>query len=207
MMKKLTPAVLLATAVVFCGASLFAQADAKKKQKAPPIPGAGTGGNTQHDTTGAVIDGNRVTVVYGRPTMKHPRTGEERKIWGGLVPWGQVWRTGADEATLLITQRPIEIAGKTIPAGAHTLWTLPNEDGTAKLIINKQIGQWGLDRANPKSVYDESNDVARVDLKKTSLDTPVDKFTMAVERNPDGGGVIKMMWADTQYFVPFTVKK
>src|ERR1035438_9154870 len=57
-----------------------------------------------HETTGAVIDGCRVTVVYGRPYTKDPHSGEARKIWGGLVPYGKVWRTGADEATLLITQ-------------------------------------------------------------------------------------------------------
>src|SRR5271156_6227143 len=87
-----------------------------------------------HETTGAVVDGNRVTVVYGRPYTKDPKSGEIRKIWGGLVPYGSVWRTGADEATLLITQKPILIGGTTVPAGAYTLFTLPNEDGTAKLI-------------------------------------------------------------------------
>src|SRR4051812_20466704 len=84
-----------------------------------------------HETTGAVIDGNRVTVVYGRPYTKDPKSGEPRKIWGGLVPFGKIWRTGADEATLLITQKPIAFGETTIPAGAYTLWTLPNEDGSA----------------------------------------------------------------------------
>jgi hypothetical protein len=155
-----------------------------------------------HETTGAVIDGNRVTIVYGRPYTKNPRSGETRKIWGSLVPYGKVWRTGADEATLLIIQKPIEIGGKEIPAGAYTLFTLPEEDG-AKLIINKQIGQWGI---GPGS-YDESQDVARVDMKKQTLDNPVDQFTMAVQRNPSGGGLLTMKWENTEYSVPFTVKK
>src|ERR1035438_9568489 len=115
-----------------------------------------------HDTISAVIDGNRVTIVYGRPYTKDPKSGEARKIWGTLVPYGKVWRTGSDEATLLITQKPIAFGGTTIPAGAFTLWTLPNEDGTAKLIVNKQIGQWGVGRGS----YDEKMDIARVDLKK-----------------------------------------
>lgn len=155
-----------------------------------------------HETTGAVIDGNRVTIVYGRPYTKNPRSGETRKIWGSLVPYGKVWRTGADEATLLITQKPIEIGGKEIPAGAYTLFTLPEENG-AKLIINKQIGQWGI---GPGS-YDESQDVARVDMKKQTLDNPVDQFTMAVQRNSSGGGLLTMKWENTEYSVPFTVKK
>ena len=148
-----------------------------------------------HETVSAVSDGNRVTLVYGRPYTKDPKTGEPRKIWGGLVPYGKVWRTGADEATLLITQKPIVMGGTTIPAGAYTLFTLPAEDGSAKLIINKQLGQWGLQ-------YDESQDLARIDLKKETLDKPVDQFTMSV-RN----GELKMMWDNMQYSVPFTVQK
>lgn len=64
-----------------------------------------------HETVSKVIDGNRVTIVYGRPYTKDPTTGQIRKIWGELVPYGEVWRTGADEATLMITQKPIMIGG------------------------------------------------------------------------------------------------
>ncbi|HXS68843.1 MAG TPA: DUF2911 domain-containing protein [Candidatus Polarisedimenticolia bacterium] len=152
-----------------------------------------TGGHSPHETTSRVVDGSRITITYGRPYMKG------RQIWGGLVPYGKVWRTGADEATTLTTQKPIVIGGTTIPAGAYTLFTLPNEDGSAKLIINKQIGQWGI---GPGS-YDEKQDVARVDLKKETLDTPVEEFTMAVTRD----GQLKMSWDKTQYSVSFTVQK
>jgi hypothetical protein len=142
-------------------------------------------------------------IVYGRPYTKDPTTGQNRKIWGELVPYGEVWRTGADEATLLITQKPIMLGGSTIPAGAYTLRTLPNEDGTAKLIINKQIGQWGI---GPGS-YDETQDVARIDLQKAALDAPVDQFTMAISKNPAAGGDLEMMWESTAFAVPFTVQK
>jgi hypothetical protein len=153
-----------------------------------------------HETISSVIDGNRVTLVYGRPYTKNPRTGEERKIWGTLVPFGKVWRTGADEATLLITQKPLVIGETQVPAGAYTLFTLPQEDGSAKLIINKQLGQWGLQ-------YDAQQDLARVDLKKDALEKPVDQFTMALEKNPAGGGVLKLSWENIQYSLAFTVKK
>jgi hypothetical protein len=156
-----------------------------------------------HETVGTVIDGCRVTVTYGRPYTKDPRSGEVRKIWGGLVPYGKVWRTGADEATTLITQKPLVFGDKTVPAGAYTLWTLPAEDGSAKLIINKQIGQWG---AGP-GIYDEQNDAARVDLKKEALDKPLDQFAIGVAKDPAGGGVLKLMWEDTQYVANFTVQK
>ncbi len=96
-----------------------------------------------HETISSVINGNRITIVYGRPYTKNPRTGEMRKIWGGLVPYGEPWRMGADEATLLITQQPIEMGGKTIPAGAYTLYMLPKEDGASQLAISTHIGGLG----------------------------------------------------------------
>jgi hypothetical protein len=179
--------ILALGAIIACASSLMAQ----QKRISP------------HETVSKVIDGNRVTVVYGRPYTKDPTTGQNRKIWGELVPYGEVWRTGADEATLLITQKPITIGETTIPAGAYTLRTLPNEDGTAKLIINKQIGQWGI---GPGS-YDQEQDLARVDLVKEVLDTPVDQFTIAVAKNPSGGGVLKMMWESTAFSTPFTAQK
>jgi hypothetical protein len=159
-----------------------------------------TGGNSPHETTSGVIDGNRVTITYGRPYTKHPKTGELRKIWGGLVPYGQPWRMGADEATLLITQKPIEIGGTEVPAGAYTLYMIPEESGAAKLAISKKIGQWGVP-------VDTNSDLTRVDLSKTSTTSPVDQYTMAVQKNPSGGGLIKMSWENTEYSVPFTVKK
>ncbi len=156
-----------------------------------------------HETVGSVIDGSRVTITYGRPYTKAPKSGEVRKIWGELVPFGKVWRTGADEATTLITQKALVFGETTVPAGAYTLWTLPAEDGSAKLIINKQIGQWG---AGP-GIYDEKNDVARIDLKKDALEKSVDQFTMSVGKGSDGGGVIKLSWENIQYSTAFTVQK
>ena len=153
------------------------------------------------DATGAVIDGNRATVYYSRPYTKDSKTGAMRKIWGGLVPFGKVWRMGANEATMLVTQQPLDVGGVTIPAGASTLFLLPQQDGTAKLIVNKQVGQWG-------SQYDEKQDVARIDVKSAPLEKSVDQFTMSLAKNPDAaGGMLKMMWENMQYSVPFMVKK
>lgn len=214
MMKKFLTRSYFAAATLACAVSLLAQPADKKepapqpKKKASPLPGAGTGGNTPHATTGAVIDGNRVTLVYGQPFKKHPRTGEVRQVWGGLVPTGKMWRTGADEATLLITQQPLEVGGVTVPAGAYTLWTLLAEDGSAKLAINKQIGQWGASgNADFKTIYDQANDVVRVDLKREALEPALEQFNMAVERNPAGGGLIRLKWDDRQYSAAFKVKK
>jgi len=153
-----------------------------------------------HETISAVIDGNRVTVTYGRPYTRNPRTGEVRKIWGGLVPYGKPWRMGADEATLLVTQGPIELGGKTIPAGSYTLYMMPEESGASQLAISTRIGQWGIP-------VDTTHDLARVDLTKEALDKPVDQFTMAIAKNSAGGGVLMLMWESTQFSVPFTVQK
>ena len=153
-----------------------------------------------HETISTVIDGDRVTIVYGRPYSKDPKGTDVRKIWGTLVPFGKVWRTGADEATLFITEQPLVIGGTTVPAGAHTLFTLPSETGPTKLIINKQVGQWG-------ETYDEKQDLARIDLKKDAPEASVDQFTMAIDKNSAGGGYIRMLWEKTQFAVAFTVKK
>src|SRR5829696_6916929 len=98
-MKKLT--LFVVTAAMLVGVlPLHAQ---------PSKRAASTGGNSPHETTSALIDGCRVTLTYGRPFTKDPKTGEPRKIWGTLVPWDKAWRTGADEATVLMTQKPLVI--------------------------------------------------------------------------------------------------
>src|SRR3954469_1200237 len=153
-----------------------------------------------HETITADIDGASVTIVYGRPYTKDPKSGAPRKVWGGVVPYAKVWRTGADEATLLTTTQPLDIGGTSVPAGTYSLYTQPEENGSAKLIINKQTGQWG-------TKYDEKQDLARVDLKKDSADKAVDQFTMAIDKNPAGGGTLKLTWENTQYSVALKGKK
>ena len=153
-----------------------------------------------HETLSAVIDGNRVTITYGRPYAVKPGTTEDRKIWGGLVPYDKPWRMGADEATTLITQKPIELGGKTIPAGTYTLYMVPSETGVSKLAISTGLGGWGIP-------VDTKHDLAQVELTKTALDKPVDQFTMGVEKNPAGGGLLKLSWEGAQFSVAFTAPK
>jgi hypothetical protein len=188
-MKRLTPFVVAAAVLLNIVSS---QAQQQKRA-------ASTGGVSPHETTSAVIDGCRVTITYGRPYTKDPKTGEPRKIWGGLVPWDKAWRTGADEATLLITQKPIVFGDTVVPAGAYTLYTVPSESGASKLAITKGLGAWGVP-------VDEKTLEVRVDLKKEPAEKQTDQFTMAVAKNPSGGGLIKLMWEDTQFTVSFTVR-
>jgi hypothetical protein len=151
-----------------------------------------------HETVTANVAGNNIKVVYGRPYTKDPKSGEKRTVWGGLVPYGKVWRMGADEATLFTTEKDIKMGDTTIPAGTYSLYMLPQEDG-ARLIINKQTGQWG-------TKYDEAQDLARVPLKKEALREPVDQLTIAIT-DTDAGGVLKIMWEDAQYSVGFKAWK
>ena len=189
---------LLLTALVLSSSPLLAQSKRA----------ASTGGNSPHETTSAVIGdrrtGCRVTLTYGRPFTKDPKSGEARKIYGtaeekALVPYGKAWRMGADEATLLITQQPLKIGETTVPAGAYTLYLVPAADGPSKLALSTRIGQWGVP-------VDEAHDLARVDLKKETLEKPVDQFTIMIGKD-ETGGVIKLMWENTQFSVPFTVSK
>lgn len=169
-----------------------------------PLPAARTR-ISPHETVSTVIGdrrtGNRITITYGRPHTNDPKSGEPRKIWGGLVKWDKADRLGADEATLLLTQQPLVIGETTVPAGAYTLYIVPSENGAAKLAFSTALGKWGIP-------VDETKDVARFDLTKAPIEKSVDQLTIAVDNDPDtGGGVIKIQWETTQFSLPFTVKK
>jgi hypothetical protein len=197
-MRKITPLLLLAALLV----SSVSAAD----QPAMPAPKvASSGGTSPHETIGAVIGdrrtGSRVTITYGRPFSKDPKTGAIRKIWGTLVPWDKAWRLGSDEATTIISEQPLDLGGVTIQGGvAYTLYMVPSENGPSKLAISTRIGKWGIP-------VDETKDLGRVELKKDTLDKQIDELTLAVENVPAGGGLLKIMWETTQYSLPFTVKK
>jgi hypothetical protein len=139
-----------------------------------------------HETVNATVDGAKISIVYGRPYTKDPKSGEMRKVWGTLVPYDKVWRMGADEATILTTDKDITIGGTPIKAGSYSLYLMPSASG-AKLIVNKQTGQWG-------TKYDESQDLVRIDMKKDAAAKAADQFTIAVD-----GGMLKLTWENTQY--------
>jgi len=129
------------------------------------------------------LDTNTISVNYGRPSMRG------RKIMGELVPWNQVWRTGANQATHLKTNFDLFLGGVPLTRGTYTLWTLPSPTGW-KIILNKQTKQWG-------TAYDASQDFARFDAKVETLPGPVDTFTIALERTGKMTGILKMMWEKT----------
>ncbi len=195
--KSYSSVVFLAAALA--GVSLLT-AQENKQDGAPKKQVAAKGRTSPHESTYARVGASRtlVSITYGRPYSAKGGKGEARKIWGGLVPYGKADRLGADEATMISLQHPIEIGGKTIPAGVHAMYIVPSEEGATKLAFSSNVAKWGIP-------VDESKDIARVDLTKEALDESVDQLTIAVENNPPGG-VLKIKWEKTQFSVPFTVK-
>ena len=143
------------------------------------------------DTVRATVGAANIEIAYSRPFRRG------RTIFGSnVVPYGRVWRTGANAATQITTSRDLMFGSTHLPAGKYTLWTLPSASGT-KLIINSQTGQWGTE-------YDPKRDVARLDLTTKTLDAPTEQFTISVD--PAGqGGVLKLAWDRTEFSIPFTV--
>jgi hypothetical protein len=146
----------------------------------------------------------RITIDYGQP---HARG---RAIVGSaLVPFDQVWRTGANEATSLVTDVDLTIGGVAVPKGTYTLYTLPSRSGW-KLIINKNTGQWGTE-------YRQEHDLARVDLRTRELREPLDSFSIwlvpDVTRNAQGGisgglprGVLRIAWGEIELSTDWSVR-
>ena len=117
----------------------------------------------------------------------------------GAVPWGQRWRPGADEATLMITQRPLMVGSLEVPAGVYSLYMMPVEEGTSQLIINRQFGQWGMGEP-----YQENMELGRVDLSRESVDERVDQLTLTLER-AETGGLLRITWENLSFTASFTV--
>lgn len=143
-------------------------------------------------------DGKTIAVKYSRPYIRDPKTGQPRKIMGGLVPYGKEWRTGANEATSFVTTADLDIAGTKVPAGSYTLYTLPQENGPWKLIISKKTGQWGIPYPGAES------DLARIDMKTAKLAAPVDPFTISFEQRGENAGIMKLEWENTSASVDFS---
>lgn len=136
-----------------------------------------------HAEVTATLAGKKITISYGRPYMKG------RTIFGGLVPWGAVWRTGADESTTFTTEADVVIGGLTVPKGEYALFTIPTEKQWT-LVLNKTAKQWGAFK------YDAAQDLGRAPMTVTSASKPVEQFT--IDLVPAGKQVtLKLSWDKT----------
>jgi hypothetical protein len=162
--------------------TMFATAQDKGSRPSPPA-----------QAQCKLADGKSITIDYSSPRAKG------RKIFGDLVPYGQVWRTGANEATTFVTEANLTVGGKSVPAGNYTIFTVPNADKWT-LIVNKKTGEWGI----PYKY--ESDELVRADMKVSATASPVENF--AIELASAGGKcTLNISWENTQASVGISEKK
>ena len=131
--------------------------------------------------------GKTVTIDYSSPRKKG------RNVFPDVVKYGEVWRTGANEATTFVTTGDVMVGSTHVPAGSYTLFTLPGKDKWT-LIISKKTGEWGT--AYPG----ETEDLARVEMKAGTASTPVENFTLSFEKAGNGCN-LKLAWDTTTAWV------
>jgi hypothetical protein len=156
-------AILIALCVLALG--VFAGVHAAQEKKPRPSPAA----SASCDLGGGIT----LTVNYSSPRAKG------RTIFGGLVPYGEVWRAGANEATTFVTNADLTVGGKVVPAGSYTIFTIPNKEKWT-LIISKKTGEWGVPYPGADS------DFARVDMTLSSLPATVENFTISFDKSASG---------------------
>ena len=161
----------LALCTLFAATAVFAQEG--KKPLSPPAKAE------------ASVKGKKITIDYSAPSKRG------RTIMGELVPYGKVWRTGANAATTLTTDADLMIGSLHVPAGKYTLFTIPGEKEWV-LLVNKQTGQWGTE-------YDPAQDLGRVKLTVAPLKDPVETFTIGV------GETISFTWENVKAWTPVMV--
>ncbi|GAA4974729.1 DUF2911 domain-containing protein [Algibacter aquimarinus] len=135
----------------------------------------------------------KLKVFYNRPSKK------DREIFGALVPFNQVWRTGANEATTFETNETLEVDGMPLPAGKYTLWTVP-KDSIWTVIFNSKQYSWGVDN-EMKPMWDPNYDALKIDVPVEKLNSNVEQFTIAFDNSTDNL-FLTMAWDDTKVSVP-----
>ncbi|HWI18689.1 MAG TPA: DUF2911 domain-containing protein [Vicinamibacterales bacterium] len=183
-MKRSVLAVALAATALAFGASVHAQ------KTTPVHPGKA---GSPHVKTEWTIDGANIAIEYGRPSLKGRTPGKD------VDPYeGREWRTGADEATTLTTDKPLKFGTLTVPAGTHTLYTIPT-GGTWHLIVGKlqKPGQWGVP-------YPKDQDLGRAPMTLGKTPAAAEQLTISVTDTP-AGGTLHIDWGTTRASIPFTI--
>jgi hypothetical protein len=155
--------------------------------------GKGVGLASPNQIEKGTIGGQTIVAAYGSPRRRG------RTILGAVVPYDRVWRTGANEATTIISDKDLTIGGAAVPAGSYSLWTIPKADGTVQLIINRQHGQWGAE-------YDSAQDLVRVPMQASTAPAPQENFTINIV-SAGSSGTLRMSWDAFVWSVPVTVKQ
>jgi hypothetical protein len=142
--------------------------------------------------TVASIGGKRIEVRYSAPSARG------RKIFGDVVPYGKVWRTGANAATTLTTEGDLEFKGLALPKGQYSLYSVAREGGLT-LVINKQTGQWG-------TRHDAAQDLGRVEMEVQKPPVPVETMIITLAPAGEGKGTLTIAWGEVTASAPFTVR-
>jgi hypothetical protein len=175
-------AVLAALCLLIFG--VFVGVRAAQEKKPRPSPAA----NASCDLGG----GKTLTVAYSSPRMNG------RKIFGGLVPYGEVWRAGANEATTFVTDGDLTVGGKSVPAGSYTLFAIPDKDKWT-LIISKKTKEWGTPYPGAE------NDFARIDMTSAALPAAIENFTIAFDKSA-AGCTMHLNWETTSASIAIAKK-
>jgi hypothetical protein len=173
--------VLPAIFMLMAAGLLAAQQD-KSKRPSPPA-----------QASCKFSDGKNIAVDYSSPRMKG------RKIFGGLVPYGQVWRAGANEATTFVTDTNIIVGGKDVSAGSYTIFAVPDPDKWT-LVISKKTGEWGVPYPG------QENDLLRSDMKVSKTSGAVENFTIGFDQQ-GSTCTLRMEWENTRATVDISQKK
>jgi hypothetical protein len=170
-------------------AKVWAALDASGKAMGPLSP---------RDSVKARVGDAAISIRYARPSKRG------RVIFGDIVPWDTVWRTGANDASVFTTDRDVEIGGRLIPAGSYTLFTIPSRNG-ATLILNRETMRNGEPLAGTD--YDPTQDFARIAMTAKRLATPVEQLTIDVVPRQGGEGVLRIAWDAREMTVPVRVRR
>lgn len=170
--------------ILFCSAS-FAQTFTGPDKSAMDM--AYYPNNFTHDRKPG--DNAVIRVTYSRPQKN------DREIFGKLVPFGEVWRTGANEATEIKFYKDVELAGKKVKAGSYSLFTVPGEKEWT-VILNSDLDYWGA------YSYNEKHDVVRVNAPVSQLGNAVEAFTIQFENKSEKHAVMQLAWDKTVAEVP-----
>jgi Protein of unknown function (DUF2911) len=142
--------------------------------------------------TSVTIAGKAIRISYSAPSMRG------RKIFGGLEPYGRVWRAGANSATSLHTDANLDIGGLSVPKGDYTLFVYL-DPAKWQLVVSKATGEWGLD-------YDQSRDLGRVKMEMSKPPKPIETYKMTLSSTGPNKGKLQLAWENTVAEVPITVK-
>ena len=183
-MKAATPIIVLALA----GCSLLTDV----KQTFAQDPGFEVPATNPREKIQQRVAATDIDVTYNRPSVKG------RKIFGGLVPFGQVWRTGSDASTKISFSTPVSINGQKVEAGTYELFSIPGEKEWT-IILQENRNQWG------SYGYKTEFDRLRTVVRSQSLTTAVESFTIGVDNITSRSADLSIMWERTRVAIPITI--